>query len=64
MNLTLRQHFDAIETCLLESPAIVSYRILSQGITTADGKLRVTAATSNGGGVLPQAAQGLRPNQP
>lgn len=49
MNLALRQYFDAIETYLIESPVIVSYRILSQEITPADGKLRIKAETSNGG---------------
>lgn len=49
MNLTLRQYFEAIEACLIESPVIVSYRIVSQEITAADGKLRIKASTSNGG---------------
>jgi hypothetical protein len=49
MNLALRQYFDALESCLIESPVIVSYRIVSQEVTAADGKLRVEAATSNGG---------------
>lgn len=49
MNLTLRQYFDAIEACLIESPVIISYRIVSQEITAADGKLRIEASTSNGG---------------
>ncbi|MBI2502944.1 MAG: hypothetical protein HYW07_06885 [Candidatus Latescibacteria bacterium] len=49
MNLAIRQYFDAIETCLIESPVIVSYRILSQEVTPVDGKLRIKAETSNGG---------------
>lgn len=49
MNLALRQYFDAIETRLIESPVIVAYRMVSQEITTADGKLRIEAATSKGG---------------
>lgn len=49
MNLALRQYFDAIETCLIESPVITSYRVLGQEVTPADGKLRIKAETSNGG---------------
>ncbi len=49
MNLIIRQYFDALEACLIESPVIVSYRVVSQEITAADGKLRIEAVTINGG---------------
>ena len=49
MNLTLAQHLGALEARLIESPAIVSYQILRQEISSVDGKWRTRATTSDGG---------------
>ncbi len=51
MNPIIREHFELVETELIESPAIVSYRILSQEIAVSDGKMRVKAVLSDGGDV-------------
>lgn len=49
MNLFIRQHFDTIEVRLIESPVIISYRILRQEIGPSDGKIRIKAMLGNGG---------------
>ena len=51
MNPIIREHFDLLETMLIESPAIVSYRILSREIAVSDGKMRVKASLRDGGNV-------------
>jgi len=49
VNPIIRQHFDAAEARLIQSPAIVSYQILRREIATSDGKLRVKAVLTDGG---------------
>ena len=49
MNPVIVQHFDAIEANLLESPAVISYKLRRREIAVADGKLRVKVALSDGG---------------
>lgn len=44
MNPIIIEHFDHYEVKLIESPAIVSYQILSREIAAFDGKLRIKAA--------------------
>ena len=39
MNPNIIEHFDTCEVKLIESPAIVSYQILSREIAAFDGKL-------------------------
>ena len=51
MNPIIREHFDFFETRLIESPAIVSYQILSREIAVSDGKMRVIASLRDGGNV-------------
>jgi len=51
MNPIIREHFDFFETRLIESPAIVSYRILSREIAVSDGKMRVKVSLRDGGNV-------------
>ena len=51
MNPIIREHFDFFETRLIESPAIVSYQILSREIAVSDGKMRVKASLRDGGNV-------------
>ena len=49
MNRMIGQYVDEIHARLIESPAIVAYEILRQEITSVDGKVRIKAATSDGG---------------
>jgi hypothetical protein len=49
MNLFIRQHFDTIEVRLIESPVIISYRILRREIGPSDGKIRIKVMLGNGG---------------
>jgi hypothetical protein len=49
MNALIAQYFDEIETRLIASPVIVSYRVLRREIVLSDGKLRVKATLNNGG---------------
>ena len=49
MNPIVHRHFDALEARLLESPAVLSYRISSREIAFSDGKLRARATLSGGG---------------
>ena len=49
MNPIIRQHFDAAEARLVQSPVVVSYQILRREIATSDGKLRVKVALTDGG---------------
>jgi len=51
MNPIIREYFDFFETRLIESPAIVSYLILSREIAVSDGKMRVKASLRDGGNV-------------
>lgn len=51
MNARIAQYFDEIETRLIASPAISSYRILRREVAPTDGKLRVKAALNDGGNV-------------
>ena len=51
MNPIIREHFDFFETRLIESPAIVSYLILSREIAVSDGKMRIKASLRDGGNV-------------
>jgi len=47
MNPVIGEHFDAIEARLLQSPVVVSYRILRREIALVDGKLRIQATLSD-----------------
>jgi len=49
MNGHIRRHFDLVEARLIESPAVLSFRIIRREISLNDGKLRVKAAMSDGG---------------
>ena len=49
MNPVLSYYIGALEARLIESPAIVSYQILRQEISSVDGKWRTRATTSDGG---------------
>jgi hypothetical protein len=49
MNALIAQYFDDIETRLIASPAISSYRIVKREVAPTDGKLRVKAALNDGG---------------
>ena len=49
MNPIIRQHFDAAEARLVQSPVVVSYQILRREIATSDGKLRVKVVLTDGG---------------
>jgi len=49
MNPIIAQRFDAIETRLIQSPVVISYKVLGREIALTDGKLRVKAALSNDG---------------
>jgi len=51
MNPIIREHFDLLETMLIESPSVVSYRILTREIAISDGKMRVKASLIDGGNV-------------
>ena len=47
--MDIRQHFDAIESHLLQSPAFKSYTIIRSEIAFSEGKLRVKSPLQNGG---------------
>jgi len=49
MNPIIAQYFDTIEIGLVQSPIIVSYRVIRQEITPIDGKVRVNTCLSDGG---------------
>jgi len=49
MNQSIKQHFNAIEVRLIQSPVVVSYKILRQEIAAFDGKLRIKVTLSDGG---------------
>ena len=41
MNPIILDHFNAVEAWLLQSPAVVVYKIISKQIAPTDGKLRI-----------------------
>ena len=45
MNAFIAQHFDDVETRLIASPAIASYRVLRREVAPSDGKLLVKGET-------------------
>jgi len=47
MNLVLEDYFDAVEACLIESPAVRSYTIIRREVSPVDGKLWVKALLEN-----------------
>jgi len=49
MNPSIEQYFDAIEARLIQSPAVVSYRVVRREVAQSDGKLRIQAILSDGG---------------
>ncbi|GAX61188.1 hypothetical protein SCALIN_C18_0007 [Candidatus Scalindua japonica] len=49
MNPIIRQHFDTVETCLIESPVIISYEVLRREVASSDGKLRINVFLCDGG---------------
>ena len=48
MNAIIHEYFNAIETCLLESRVVISYRIMQQTIAYNNGKIRLKATLSDG----------------
>ncbi len=48
MNPIIRQHFDTVETCLIESSVINSYEVLRREVASSDGKLRIKVFLSDG----------------
>lgn len=51
MNRIITEHFDAIETYILQSPAFKSYTIIRSEIAFGEGKLRIKSLLQNGGSV-------------
>jgi len=49
MNVEISEHFDAIESRLIISPAVVEFDILSREIIPDDGKIRIRATLVDGG---------------
>ena len=49
MNPIILDHFNAVEAWLLQSPAVVVYKIISKAIAPTDGKLRVKVNFVDGG---------------
>jgi len=49
MNVQSSSHFDAIESRLIASPAVVEFDMLSQEIMPDDGKIRIRASLVDGG---------------
>lgn len=49
MSQIIEQHFDEVEVCLLQSPAVVAYQILRREIAYGDAKLRVKLELFDGG---------------
>jgi len=49
MNVQISDHFDAIESRLIASPAVVEFNILIQEIMPDDGKIRIRATLVDGG---------------
>jgi hypothetical protein len=48
MNLLIEQHFEQVEIVLLQSPIVLSYRIIRREVALGDGKLRIKATLRNG----------------
>ena len=48
MNQIILDHFNAVEAWLLQSPAVVVYKIISKQIAPTDGKLRVKVNFDDG----------------
>ena len=49
MNVQISDHFDAIESRLIASPAVVEFYMLSREIMPDDGKIRIRASLVDGG---------------
>lgn len=49
MNVQSSSHFDAIESRLIASPAVVEFDMLSQEIMPDDGKIRIRVSLVDGG---------------
>lgn len=49
MNASIQQHFDAIESHLLQSLAFKSYTIIRSEIAFSEGKLRIKSSLQDGG---------------
>ncbi len=49
MSQLIEQHFDEVEVCFLQSPAVVAYQILRREIACGDAKLRVKLELFDGG---------------
>jgi len=48
VNLLIEDYFEAVEVCLIQSPAISSYELIRKEVSQIDGKLRIKSIIEDG----------------